>query len=355
MDKSDEQFLWEIANEVEELLLNQANRKVFEQYADEFHKEWSLYKKAMMQWGAKARECIEKASKDERWRNEKAGPPETGYEWDGAHCCWLQPSPILPTLRLKIGHGGIVPRDAIENLKRSYLWLIIIHDAELQKCVPPIDKNYEPLAGHIGIFEGNLAVRNKHVLLGSETYSGRRLIETALTEVKSDIASTKAAETKQKVERRTFMVATKSSKENWEAIKSEYDISKKDFGKKINFVKDPFKRKVIFRDVEHAFVLASQEFSKPAIILAGGVIEELLRLYLEHKNIPVTSDRFVDYIKTCEDKGFLKRGVLRLTDSVRDFRNLVHLANEKAKRHTISKATAKGAVSSIFTIANDFQ
>ena len=171
----------------------------------------------------------------------------------------------------------------------------------------------------------------------------------------ADLTSTKQTETKQKTERSMLMLTDKSSQENWDTIKSEYDISKKDFGKKINFVKDKFKRKVIFRDVEDAFVLASQGFSKPAIILAGGIIEELLRLYLEHKKIKMTSNRFVDYIKACEDKGLLKRGVLRLTDSVRDFRNLVHLANEKAKRHTISKATAKGAVSSIFTIANDFQ
>ncbi len=168
-------------------------------------------------------------------------------------------------------------------------------------------------------------------------------------------ASTKPAETEQKVKRKTLMIVAKSSQENWEAIRSEYDISKKEFGKKINFVKDSFKRKVIFRDVEHAFVLASQEFSKPAIILAGGVIEELLRLYLEHKNIPVGGDKFFDYIKACEDKGLLKRGVLRLTDSVRDFRNMVHLANEEGKKHTITKATAKGAVSAIFTIIDNFQ
>jgi hypothetical protein len=153
----------------------------------------------------------------------------------------------------------------------------------------------------------------------------------------------------------TFMTEAKSSRDNWEAIKNEYGISKKEFGKKINFVKDQFKRKDIFRDVEQTFALASQGFEKPVIILAGGVIEELLRLYLDHKNIKITSDRFADYIKTCEDKRLLKRGVLRLTDSVRDFRNLVHLAKETAKKHTITKATAKGAVSSIFTIANDFQ
>jgi len=141
----------------------------------------------------------------------------------------------------------------------------------------------------------------------------------------------------------------------WDAIQKEYDVSKKDFGKKINFVSDPFKRKIIFRDVEHAFLLASQGFSKPALILAGGVIEELLRLYLEHKNIKPKTKHFVDYIKACNDEGLLKRGVSLLTDSIRDFRNLVHLENEEMKRHTVSKATAKGAVASIFTIVNDFQ
>lgn len=163
------------------------------------------------------------------------------------------------------------------------------------------------------------------------------------------------AETKQKDEGSKIMITAKTSEENWEAIRSEYDISKKDFGKKINFVSDSFKRKIVFRDVEQAFVLASQGFSKPALILAGGVIEELLRQYLEHKNIKPKNKRFVDYITACEDNSLLKRGVYRLSDSIRDFRNLVHLENEKTKRHTVSKATAKGAVSSIFTIANDFQ
>ena len=165
----------------------------------------------------------------------------------------------------------------------------------------------------------------------------------------------KPGETWQKDERSKIMITAGTSKENWEAIRSEYDISKKDFGKKINFVSDPFKRNVIFRDVEHAFVLASHGFSKPALILAGGVIEELLRQYLEHKDIKPKNKRFVDYIKACENNDLLKRGASRLSDSIRDFRNLVHLENEKTKRHTVSKATAKGAVSSIFTIANDFQ
>jgi len=152
-----------------------------------------------------------------------------------------------------------------------------------------------------------------------------------------------------------IMITPGTSKEIWEAIRSEYDISKRDFGKKINFVSDPFKRKIIFRDVEHAFVLASKGFPKPAVILAGGVIEELLKQYLKHKKIRPKRDNFVDYIVACEQNKLLKRGVSRLSDSIRDFRNLVHISREETKRHTISKATAKGAVSSIFTIANDFQ
>jgi len=150
---------------------------------------------------------------------------------------------------------------------------------------------------------------------------------------------------------------TTSSKANWETIENEFGITKRGFGRKINFVKDPFKRKVIFRDVEQAFVLASSGFSKPAVILAGGVIEELLRLYLKQKGLspqkPLKKD-FNGYIQTCVQNRLLKDSVSHLSDSVREFRNLVHLSAEETRKHTIYKSTAKGAVSSIFTIANDF-
>jgi len=168
-------------------------------------------------------------------------------------------------------------------------------------------------------------------------------------------SSGKSEDTKKNAEGSKIMIMSGTSKKIWEAIRSEYGISKKHFGKNINFVSDPFKRKIIFRDVEHAFVLASKGFSKPAVILAGGVIEELLKQYLKHKKIQPKNDKFVEYIAVCEQKRLLKRGVSRLSDSIRNFRNLVHISREETKRHTISKATAKGAVSSIFTIANDFQ
>jgi hypothetical protein len=149
-------------------------------------------------------------------------------------------------------------------------------------------------------------------------------------------------------------IALSASRTNWEAIRNEYGVTKNSFGRKINFVSNSHKREIIFRDVEHSFILASSGFSKAAVILAGGVIEELLRLYLEYKNVSPLSNNFDGYIKTCEQQGLLKDSVSRLSESVRHFRNLVHLSREETKKHTISKATAIGAVSSIFTIANDF-
>ena len=159
--------------------------------------------------------------------------------------------------------------------------------------------------------------------------------------------------TEYQVGQKTSLSAT-SSKATWKAIETEFDITKMGFGRRINFIADPFKRTIIFRDVEQAFVLASLVFSKSAVILAGSVIEELLRLYLQYKQIKPIKRSFEGYIKTCEQEGLLEVGISRLSDSARHFRNVVHLSKEKTKRHTISKAKAKNAVASVFTIVYDF-
>ena len=143
------------------------------------------------------------------------------------------------------------------------------------------------------------------------------------------------------------------SSNTWDEISLEFEINKRAFGKKINFVTDLNKRKIIFRDVEHAYELAKNGFYKPAVILSGSIIEELLRLYLIYKEEEPNSNNFYDYIKTCENKGFFKKGIRPLSDSVRHFRNLVHIKEEESKKHAISKAAAKSAVSSIFIIVND--
>ena len=89
--------------------------------------------------------------------------------------------------------------------------------------------------------------------------------------------------------------------------------------------------------------------------MSGSVIEELLRLYLYKESITSSSNRFEDCIKICEENGLLKMGISKLSHSVRFFRNYVHLEREEEASFTISKPTAVGAVSSIFTIVNDFK
>jgi len=146
-----------------------------------------------------------------------------------------------------------------------------------------------------------------------------------------------------------------SSQDIWIDIYEDFEVKKLIFAKKINFVKDKYKRKALFRDIEHAYILAKNGFSKPAVILAGSVIEELLRLYLIAKNVKAANNTFDEYIKACEQNGLLKGAISRLSDSVRHFRNLVHLKGEMTVRYKISKATATSAVASIFIISNDFQ
>jgi len=147
---------------------------------------------------------------------------------------------------------------------------------------------------------------------------------------------------------------TSDSRNAWNQIEKEYGISKRAFARKINFVTDQFKRRILFRDIEHAYVLADRGFSKPGVILAGSVIEELLRLYLKHQGFNVNNKTFDEYIRICENKGILKLAITRLGDAVRHFRNLVHLERESNPRHVISKSTAKASVASVFIIVNDF-
>ena len=161
------------------------------------------------------------------------------------------------------------------------------------------------------------------------------------------------AETKTETPIDTISCASAKA-DTWKKIEKEYGVSKKAFGRKINFVKDAFKRKIIFRDIEQAYFLAFNGFEKPAVILAGGVIEELLRFYIENNGIKPQKNTLDSYIKTCEEKGILKKAVHRLADSFREFRNLVHLEREESPKHSISTPTAKSAVASIFTIINDF-
>ena len=140
----------------------------------------------------------------------------------------------------------------------------------------------------------------------------------------------------------------------WEKIKIEFEYPKTKLAKKINFISDAYKKKIIFRDIAQSYYLYKKGCYKPSVILAGGVIEEMLKEFLKkHRVSPLTKD-FFGYIKACEDNGLLKKGISKLSDSVREFRNLVHLNKEKSKQDAILNTKALNAVASIFTIADDF-
>ena len=197
----------------------------------------------------------------------------------------------------------------------------------------------------------------QQLLVGAYT-----LIESPLSQTSFSISENSGRENSIKekslnTQKPTVFPTNKQSgakKDYWENIRKDFDVSKRTFGKKISFIGDQFIRQVIFRDVEHAYTLCKSGYYKPSVLLSGGVIEELLRQYLQFKNFKPQKDTFDEYIKACEQYGLLKSAIRQLSDSVRQFRNLVHIVKEKSPKYTISRATAWGAVSIIFTISNDF-
>lgn len=146
------------------------------------------------------------------------------------------------------------------------------------------------------------------------------------------------------------------NKKVWLKIKEEFGISKRMFSKKVKALTgDDYKRSAILRDVTHAYLLSHSRFYKEAVIVSGGVIEELLRLYLNQEGIKPPTKNFSGFIKACEDNGLLMKGIQGLTHFVREFRNLVHIEREKSSREAVSKSTAKSALSSIFSVVSHIE
>jgi len=141
---------------------------------------------------------------------------------------------------------------------------------------------------------------------------------------------------------------------SWKLLKEEYNISKHTLSRKIKyFIEDDFKRHAILRDIGNAYALLNLAFYKEAVIISGSIIEEILRLYLEHNNIKYSRNSFHEYINKCIEYKLFKSGINKLTAFVKEFRNLVHLEREKSANDTIKKSAAKNAVSSIFTVIDE--
>jgi|GEM_PF-2681643 hypothetical protein len=147
----------------------------------------------------------------------------------------------------------------------------------------------------------------------------------------------------------------KTSVNPWTEIQAEYDYSKLKFARQVNFL-PPFKRGIVIRDVVQAFSCLKMGFYKPATILSGGVIEEILRLYLKHNGYPTKNERgnkrFEELVNDCKQYKLVGAGIANLAHAFRDFRNFAHLAKE-TKQRSIDRPTAIGAVSAIFSVASN--
>lgn len=140
----------------------------------------------------------------------------------------------------------------------------------------------------------------------------------------------------------------------WIKIKEEYGLTKVHVSRILNnFITDNYKRHSILRDIGNSYALESLGFYKASVIFAGGVLEEIIRLLLESKKLNVSNPSFSNYLKVCEEKGLFKRGINRLNDFVREYRNSVHLARERNKTDSINQANAKNALASLFSVINE--
>lgn len=230
----------------------------------------------------------------------------------------------------------------------SGFYLSALNQANLKQNILEV---YEILNAELGknnLYSNNLMNTYNTQVGGfplSPTYKGVLEIRGILTAAKKVKTSPNNSVLLNKIE---------ATKDLWIQINSDYGFSKRKFGRKINFIKTPYKKTVIYRDIAHAYSLSQLGYFKSSVILAGSVIEEIIRLYLKEKSIKPKDNRFISYIEACELNGLLKNGISKLSDSVRYFRNLVHMKNESSKKDSITKSKAKNAVSSIFIIADDF-
>lgn len=140
----------------------------------------------------------------------------------------------------------------------------------------------------------------------------------------------------------------------WERIEVQYKLSKTAFGKKINFINDTSIRKIIFRDVEDAFLSLNYNLHKSAIVLSGAVIEGILREYLIKHDTKLSDNTFSYYIQKCNEKKLFQPSLSLQLESIKDFRNYIHIEKEIRSQYKVSKPMAQTAVSSIFLIVQGF-
>lgn len=103
----------------------------------------------------------------------------------------------------------------------------------------------------------------------------------------------------------------------WGVIeKKKISISKKGL---LNFIQDQKTKSILTRDYAYAEICKEQGMFKPAIILYGSIIEEILRYILK------SEDNFSKLINKAQDKKLIEASLIRKIDFIRDFRDYVHI------------------------------
>ena len=92
-----------------------------------------------------------------------------------------------------------------------------------------------------------------------------------------------------------------------------------------NFIKDNKTKTILKRDYAYAEICKEQEMFKPAIILYGSIMEEVLRTILLSKK------EFLELIILAKEKRIIENHLATKIDFIRDFRNYVHIFLEKKK------------------------
>ena len=194
-------FLENVAAEVANLIAKDQYREQFQQYTRKFHQTYAEFQELLEQREQKINEFREKAAKDARLRNKNTGPPVEGYVWwDDSPMNTGNPKfgfwglPLAkatgPTLKLlPISSNGIPPKNLEEQLEKDYVLLGIIHDWLLQSSFPIDNCNDpEPLKKLAYVIDLNLADE------------GQKIVETALANVKADLAREQKKEAEKPVE-----------------------------------------------------------------------------------------------------------------------------------------------------------
>ncbi len=128
----------------------------------------------------------------------------------------------------------------------------------------------------------------------------------------------------------------------WNKNKRYDELYKREIGlgkrRLLTWIKDKVLLRIIRRDYAAAQICEENKLYKPAIILYAGVLEALLRYKIDKNK----HDEFKKLIKKASDRNLISQIQASHMQTVRDFRNYVHIYKEiSADLEIINEGIAK--------------